>query len=202
MGRGNLPRELRRGGVVDILSGVSVEWLRALTWLSAIAGGLLLGFWRPRRFDAAALGSVLVFAVASIGAGIYVLSHLGDSRWGGGAEDRLGAAPKLADTPVVGQFLGSLDAAMSGVVDGVNEFIDFRASLPVAVEFLAAAGWALLAAVPLGILALVMSCREAQRRKAAFAGYSRRVEELSAELDDIKRHLGYPTSGPDRSHRG
>lgn len=202
MERGNLPRDIRRGGVVDILSGVSVEWLRALTWLSAIAGGLLLGFWRPRRLDAAALGSVLVFAVANIGAGIYVLSHLGDSRWGGGAEDRLGAAPKLADTPVVGQFLGSLDAAMSGVVDGVNEFIDFRASLPVAVEFLAAAGWALLVAVPLGILALMMSYREAQRRKAAFARYSRRVEELSAELDDIKRHLGYPTSGFDRSHRG
>jgi hypothetical protein len=91
---------------------------------------------------------------------------------------------------------------MSGVVDGVNEFIDFRASLPVAVEFLAAAGWALLVAVPLGILALMMSYREAQRRKAAFARYSRRVEELSAELDDIKRHLGYPTSGFDRSHRG
>ena len=195
MRRGNLPRDLRRGGVVDILSGVSVEWLRALTWLSAIAGGLLLCFWRPRRLVVAALGPVLVFAVANIGAGIYVLSHLGDSRWGGGAEDRLGVPPKLADTPVVGQFLGSLDAAMSGVVDGVNEFIDFRESLPVAVEFLAAAGWALLVAVPLGILALIVSYRDAQRRKKEFASYSRRVEELSAELDDIKRHLGYPNLG-------
>jgi hypothetical protein len=130
--------------------------------------------------------------MANIGAGVYVLSHLGDSRWGGGAEDRLGPPPKLADTPVVGRFLGDLDAAMSGVVDGVNEFIDFRASLPVAVEFLAAAGWALLVAVPLGILALIVSYRDGQRGKKEFARYSSRVEELSAELEEIKRHLGYP----------
>jgi len=179
---------------VDILSGVSGEWLKALTWLSAIAAGLLLGFWRPRRVHWAALGAVLVFAVANIAAGIYVLSHLGDSRWGGGAEERLDA-PSLADTPVVGQFLGSLDTLLSGVVDGVNEFTDFRASLPVAVEFLAAAGWALPMAVPLGLVALVVSYRDAQRRKAEFARFSLQVEELSAELDGIKRHLGYPNRG-------
>lgn len=191
---GNLPRGLGKVGVVDILSGVSSEWLEALTWLSAIAAGLLLCFWRPRELHWAALGSALVYAVANIGAGIYVLSHLGDSRWGGGAADRL-SAPSLADTPVVGQFLGSLDTVLSGVVDGVNEFIDFRAALPVALDYLSAAGWALVVALPLGILTLVVSCREAQRRKAALARYSLRVEELSDELDAIKRHLGYPQAG-------
>jgi hypothetical protein len=180
--------------VVDILSDVSSDWLRALTWLAAVATGLLLCFWRPRRLHWAALGSVLVYAVANIGAGIYVLSHLGDSRWGGGAAGRLGA-PSLADTPVVGQFLGSLDTVLGGVVDGVNEFNDFRAALPVALDYLSAAGWALVVAVPLGILTLIVSCRDAQRRKAAFARYSLRVEELSDELDAIKRHLGYPQAG-------
>jgi hypothetical protein len=179
---------------VDILSDVSSEWLRALTWLSAIAAGLLLCFWRPRRLSWAALGSVLVFAVANIGAGIYVLSHLGDSRWSSGAGDRLGA-PSLGDTPVIGGFLGSLDSVLHGVVDGVNQFIDFRAALPVALEYLTAAGWALMVAVPLGLLALIASYREAQRRKAEFARYSLRVEELSAELQEIKRHLGYPSAG-------
>lgn len=177
---------------MDILSGVSGEWLKALTWLPAIAAGLLLGFWRPRRVHWAALGSVLVFAVGNTAAGIYVLSHLGDSRWGGGAEERL-EAPSLAGTPVVGQFLEPLEALLGGVVDGVNEFTDFRASLPVAVEYLAAAGWALAAAVPLGLAAIVVGYRDAQRRKADFARVSLRVEELSAELDGIKRHLGYPT---------
>ena len=179
---------------MDILSGVSAEWLKALTWLSAVAAGLLLCFWRPRRLHWAALGSVLVFAVANIAAGLYVLSHLLDSRWGGGAEERL-AAPSLADTPVVGQFLGSLDTVLEGVVDGVNDFTDFRASLPVAMEYLAAAGWGLAVAVPLGLLALVVSYRDATRRKAAFARYSLQVDELSAELDEIKRHLGYPNRG-------
>ncbi|AOT04352.1 hypothetical protein [Arthrobacter sp. U41] len=179
---------------MDILSGVSGEWLKSLTWLLAIASGLLLCFWRPRRVHAAALGSVLVFAVANIAAGVYVLSHLGDSRWGGGVEERL-EAPSLADTPVVGQFLGSLEALLNGVVDGMNEFTDIRASLPVAVEFLAAAGWALVVAVPLGLVTLVVSYRDAQRRKADFARFSLQVEELSAELDDIKRHLGYPHRG-------
>ena len=111
-----------------------------------------------------------------------------------GAEERLDA-PSLADTPVVGQFLGSLDALLVGVVDGVNEFTDFRASLPVAVDFLAAAGWALAVAVPLGLVALVVSYRDAQRRKAEFARFSLQVEELSTELDEIKRHVGYPNRG-------
>ena len=185
---------LGRGGAVDILSGVSGESLKVLVWLSAIATGLLLCFWRPSRVDLAALGSVLVFAVVNIAAGIYVLSHLGDSRWGSGAEERLDA-PSLAGTPAIGQFLGPLDALLNGVVDGVNDFTDFRASLPVALEFLAAAGWALAVAVPLGLVALVVSYRDAQRRKADFARFSLQVQELSTELDEIKRHLGYPIRG-------
>jgi hypothetical protein len=77
-------------------------------------------------------------------------------------------------------------------VDGVNEFTDFRASLPVAVDFLAVAGWALVVAVPLGLVALVVSYRDAQRRKAEFARFRLQVEVLSAELDELKRHVGYP----------
>lgn len=73
----------------------------------------------------------------------------------------------------------------------MNEFTDFRASLPVAVEFLGAAGWALAVAVPLGLVALVVSFRDAQRRKAEFARFSLQVEQLSMELDEIKRQLGY-----------
>jgi hypothetical protein len=80
-------------------------------------------------------------------------------------------------------------------VDGVNEFIDFQAALPVALDYLTAAGWALVVAVPLGILVLIVSYRDALRRKAEFARYSLQVEELSAELKEIKRHLGYPNHG-------
>jgi hypothetical protein len=70
-----------RAVAVDILSGVSGDWLRSLTWISALVSGVLLWLWRPRRPHLAALGSANVFGVANIGAGIYVLSHLGDDRW-------------------------------------------------------------------------------------------------------------------------
>jgi hypothetical protein len=48
---------------------------------------------------------------------------------------------------------------MSGVADRINEFIDFRAALPVALEFSAAAGWALFISLPLAVLALIVSHR-------------------------------------------
>lgn len=179
---------------VDILSGVSGDWLKSLTWILAILSGLLIFFMRPRRLHLAALGSVMVFMVANVGAGIYVLYHLGDARWGGAAEGRL-SAPSLSDTPLVGPFMGSFDALMRGVVDGVNEFMDLRAALPVALEFFAAASWALLSSLPLALFALIVSYAELKRRRAEFIRYKLQVEELRGELDEIKRQLGYPNRG-------
>lgn len=176
--------------MVDVLSGVSLDWLRALTWLAAIGSGILLCCWGSRRVDLAALGAVVVLAVANLGAGIYVLSHLWDARWSRGADDMLDN-PSFSDTPVVGQYLEPLDTLLGEVVKAVNEFMDFRAALPVALEFFDAAGWALLAALPLAVLAPGVSYWQAQRRKAEFARYKLQVQELREELDDIKRHLGY-----------
>lgn len=175
---------------MDILSGVSVDWLRNLTWISAVASGILLCFWGLRRAPMAVLGSVVVFGVANIGAGIYVLSHLGDARWGGGAEERL-TGPSLVEIPVVGGFLEPLEAFLGGAAEGVNGFIDLSAALPVALEFFTAAGWALFASLPLAVLVLIASYWEARRRKAEFARYKVQVEELRGELDEIKHHLGY-----------
>jgi hypothetical protein len=175
---------------VDVLSGVSLDWLKALTWISAIAVGLLTVFLNRRRFDLAALRSVLVFAVASAGAGVYVLNHVGDSRWGSKAEDRLNA-PALTETPMVGQFLEPLDSFLGGVVGTVNQVVDFQAALPVAMEFFVAAGWALAASLPLGLASLVGGYLEAKRRHREFCRYKLRVDDLTEELEDIKRHLGY-----------
>lgn len=174
------------------MSGVSLDWFKALTWIFAIVTGLLLAFWRQRRLHLAALGSVIVFMGTSAGAGIYVLNHVGDPRWGSKAEDRI-SAPPLTETPVIGRFMGPLDDVIRGVADSVNQFVDFRAALPVAMEFFVAAGWALALALPLGLAALIVSYADAQRRKAEFLKYKLQVEELKSELEDIRRHLGYPT---------
>lgn len=176
---------------VDVLSGVSVDWIKALTWISAIATGLLLGLWRPRRLTLAALGSVGVYMAANAGAGIYVLNHVGDPRWTSRAEDKFNA-PTLTETPVVGRFLESLDALMRGVVDNINHFVDFRAALPMAMEFLVAAGWALVIFLPLALAALVGAYAETKRHQAEFLKYKLQMEELQRDFEDMKRHLRYP----------
>lgn len=176
---------------MDILKDVSVDWIKALTWISAISTGMLLGFWRPRRLHLAALGSVIVFMVASTGAGIYVFNHVGDSRWNSKAEDRINP-PTLAETPVIGQYLESLDGLMHGVADRVNEFVDFRAALPVALEFFVAAGWALVICIPLALLSLIIAYAEAKRRKTELLKHKTQLAELARELQVIKDRLGIP----------
>jgi len=175
---------------VDILAGVNREWLAALTWLAAALAGVGVLVWRRRRADLAALTAVVVFMAANAGAGIYVLNHLADGRWGGDAQAKL-APPTLSGTPVVGQFLQPLDGALAGMAGGVNDFIDFRAALPVAMDFFAAAGWALALLVPLVLAAAVVQGRKARRRNAEAAAMCGEVEKLRAELDAVKRHVGY-----------
>ncbi|MFN3925159.1 MAG: hypothetical protein ACK4K6_16175 [Pseudarthrobacter sp.] len=176
---------------MDILAGVSTEWLRALTWIAAAAAGLAALLWRPRRPHLAGLAAVLVFMAASAGAGIYVLNHLGDGRWGGDRQSWL-SPPPLSDAPMVGQFLEPLEGMLGGVADGVNEFVDFRSALPVALEFFAAAGWALALSVPLALVAMAAGARAARRRTAELTAYRAEVEQLRKELDHVKRHVGYP----------
>ncbi len=147
--------------------------------------------WRRRRPDQALLAAVLVFMAASAGAGIYVLNHWSDGRWGGDAQSRL-SAPTLSGAPVVGDFLKPLEGALGGMADGVNDFIDFRSALPVALDFFAAAGWALAAAVPAGLAVLAVNARAARRRKAALVRYGTELERLRLELEGVKRHVGYP----------
>ncbi|WP_411375488.1 hypothetical protein ACLH0K_03575 [Arthrobacter sp. MPF02] len=128
---------------------------------------------------------------ASVGAGIYVLNHLGDGRWGGDQEARLNPPP-LPETPMVGQFLVPLEGALNGMADGVNEFVDFRAALPVALEFFTAAGWALVVLVPLGLFSAAIGAARARRRDAEAAAAVAEVAQLRAELERVKRHVGYP----------
>jgi hypothetical protein len=154
---------------------------------------LAAGIWRPRKLHWTALGSVLLFAGLNAGAGIYVLNHLGDPRWSTGEEPSM-SAPSLSDTPIVGQYLGPLDSALDGVVGGVNEFLAFKQALPVALDFLAVAGWALLVSFPLAILAASLSYAAARRRTAEFEKYRATVDLLKEELEQVKRQIASVSS--------
>ncbi|ASN51306.1 hypothetical protein CGQ25_03790 [Sinomonas sp. R1AF57] len=177
--------------MVDFLSSFNGEALTNLAWDAAIVAAVLLALWRHRRLDLAALGAVLVFGFANAVAAVYVLLHLGEGRWGGDTHERL-VAPSLAGIPMVGQFLESIDGLLSGLADGVNEFNNVQAALPVAGGFLASAGWAFALAIPLSIVAMVASFVEEWRRRRAFRRVTQQVHELTAEVAELKRLVGDP----------
>lgn len=173
---------------MDLLGGMSRDELCSFPWVAATVFALVAGVWRPRRLHWTLLGSVLLFAALNAGAAIYVLNHFSDSRWSSGGDPPL-SAPPLSETPVVGQFLGPLDSALNGVVGGVNEFLAFKQALPVALDFLAASGWALLVSFPLAILAAGISYSIARRRTAEFEEYRATVDLLKDELEQVKRQI-------------
>ncbi|MCO4238650.1 hypothetical protein [Pseudarthrobacter raffinosi] len=173
---------------MDLLGGLSRDELRFFPWIAAAVFALVAGLWRPRRFHWTALGSVLLFAALNAGAGIYVLSQFRDSRWSAGGEPPL-TVPSFSGTPIVGQFLGPLDSALNGVVGGVNEFLAFKQALPIALDFLAVSGWALLLSFPLAIVAAVVSYAVARRRAADFERYRATVDLLKEELEQVKRQI-------------
>ncbi|MUK01335.1 hypothetical protein GM708_04985 [Vibrio cholerae] len=105
------------------------------------------------------------------------------------------SAPSFSETPLVGEFLEPLDSTLEGVVGGVNDFRSFQQALPVALEFLATSGWALLVSFPLVILAACLSFLAAQRRKADFRKYRATVDSLKDELEQIKRQISSGRGG-------
>lgn len=173
---------------MDLLSGLSRDELRNFSWAAAIVFALVAGLWRWRRLHWTALGAVLLFAALNAGAGIYVLNTFRDSRWSAGGEPPL-SAPSFSETPIVGQYLGPLDSALQGVVGGVNDFLAFKQALPVALDFLAVSGWALLLSFPLAVLAAVISFAMARRRAADFEEYRATVDLLKDELEQVKRQI-------------
>jgi hypothetical protein len=173
---------------LDLLSGLSRDELRILSWVAAAVFALVAGLWRPRRLHWTALGSVLLFAALNAGAGINVLNHLSDPRRSTGEAPPL-RAPSFSGAPVVGPCLGPLDSPLNGVVGGVNEFLAFKQALPIALDFLAASGWALLLSFPLAIVAAGMSFAAARRRTADFEKYRVTVDLLKDELEQVKRQI-------------
>ncbi|WP_159619794.1 hypothetical protein [Arthrobacter zhaoguopingii] len=179
---------------MDLLGGVSHDVLRILPWAAAIVFALAVGLWRPRKLHWTALASVLLFAALNAGAAIYVLNSFDDPRWSSGEDSSL-SAPSLSGTPIVGEYLAPLDSALDDVVGGVNEFLAFKQALPVALDFLAASGWALLASFPLAILAAGIGFTMARRRTAAFDRYRADVDLLKKELELLKRQISSGRSG-------
>ncbi|MDQ0095022.1 hypothetical protein [Paeniglutamicibacter psychrophenolicus] len=171
--------------MMELLGSLSLEQLHSYSWGIAAGVLLVLGVYRWRSLHWTVVGSVMLFAALNAGAGIYVLSTVGDSRWSAGEESSL-SAPSFAETPVVGGYLVPLDSALHAVVGGVNEFMAFKQALPIALEFLATSGIALLVSFPLAIIAAIVSFIVARRHKANFEKFRATVDQLKVELEQVK----------------
>ncbi|MET3142782.1 UNVERIFIED_ORG: hypothetical protein ABIB13_002500 [Arthrobacter sp. UYEF2] len=172
---------------------MSRDELRMYSWIAAAAFLLVAGACNWRKIHWTALGSVLLFAAANAGAGIYVLNHLTDPRWAPEGSEPL-TAPSFAGTPLVGQYLGPLDSALNAVVGGMNDFLAFQHALPIALDFLAVAGQALLFSFPMAIIALIVSFILGIHQRSKFKKYRATVDRLSVELEQIKKQLAAMTS--------
>ncbi|WP_309927257.1 hypothetical protein [Arthrobacter sp. 1088] len=82
----------------------------------------------------------------------------------------------------MGQFMGPLDSALNSVVTEVNEFLAFKDALPVALDFMAIASWALLLSFPVAILTAIFNYVLAKRG-------SKRLEKYKADVDDLKKKV-------------
>jgi hypothetical protein len=136
--------------------------LRILPWVAAIVFALAAGFWRPRKLHWTALASVLLFAALNAGAAIYVLNHFNDPRWSPGKDKSL-SAPSFSGTPIVVSSWAPWIPLWTTWSAGCERVPRVQQALPVALEFLAASGWALLASFPLAILAAGIGFTMARR---------------------------------------
>lgn len=173
---------------MDLLGSMSRDQFHVYSWGITAVYLLVFGILRWRSLHWTALGSVVLFAALNAGVGIYVLGHIGDSRWSAGGEPSL-SAPSFSGTPVVGEYLAPLDSALQSVIGGVNEFLAFKHALPVALEFFATSGWALLVSVPLAVVAAIISFNRARRRKEDFEKYRATVDQLKIELEQVKSQI-------------
>ncbi|MGH3653095.1 hypothetical protein [Glutamicibacter sp.] len=172
---------------MDFLTGIGLEQLRMWIWILALVFAVVVGLWRRRQLVVVALATVLLFATFNAGAGIYILKRLGDPRWTMGEPPV--SAPELSGTPIVGRQLAPLESALESIAGGVNSFWEFNQALPVALDFFARSGWALLAAIPLIIVIMIRNFRAASRRRKELLNLSGAVAQLQAELAAIKGNL-------------
>ena len=177
-----------RGKPLDLLGSISRDQFHIYPWGIAAAFLLVVGILRWRSLHWIVVGSVILFASLNAGAGVYVLNHVGVSRWAAGGEPSL-SAPSFAETPIVGEYLVPLDSALQAVVGGMNDFLAFKQALPIALEFLASSGYALLVSFPMAFIAVCISFFVARRRKTDYEKYRATVDLLKEELEQVKLQI-------------
>lgn len=163
---------------MDVLSGVSVEGFKILAVILALLAGVGIYFGFFRKWYWAIVGAVFVFTISTAGAGLYVLLHVNDSRWSADKEPFL-EAPKVSETPFIGQYLEPLGAFLNNTANSINDFVAFQRALPIAQDYFTLALWGLVILFPVMIVALVMSRLQPLLLE-------KRVDELKKAVNEMR----------------
>ena len=179
-----------------VLSGISVDGFKVIAVvLAALVGaGVYLGFFR--KWYWALFAVTFTYMVVSAGIGVYVLMHFTDPRWSMGKEPLL-QAPAVGDTPVVGELLRPLEGFLQDAATSINDLAAFRHALPVAQEFFALAGWALLLLIPVTIMALAVSRFKQATMFLRVERLVAKVNAQDAEIKALKRKVDGPAPETD-----
>jgi hypothetical protein len=127
---------------MDVLS---VDVLKMLPWILALLIGAAVYFIYFRKWYSAAIGAAFTFVVAALGIGMYILLHATDTRWSG---QEVIQAPKVSETPLIGQSLEPLGTFLNQTANSINYAAAFQHAFPVAWEFFMLALYGL---IPLAI---------------------------------------------------
>lgn len=169
-----------------LLSNVSVDGFKLLAVIvsSLVGVGVFFGFFK--RWYWALFASIFTYMILTAGVGVYVLMHISDARWAVGREPLL-EAPSVGDTPVIGEMMRPLDDFMRDAAMSINQLTSFRHALPVAQDFFALSGWALLVLIPVAIMALVISRFRSATLFLRFEQLAATVQAQGREIENLRR---------------
>lgn len=183
-----------------ILNSVSVDGFKITAVIVSLLVGIGVFYGFFKRWYWALFATVFTYMIVTAGIGVYVLMHINDARWSEG-EAPLLQAPSVGNTPVIGEMMRPLDDFMRDATTSINELVSFRHALPVAQDFFALSGWALVALVPVAIMALVVSRFKSATLFLRFERLAATVQTQGAEIEALRRELASvksPENGPRR----
>jgi hypothetical protein len=153
---------------------MSVEVLKLLVFVVAIAVGLGMFFIHGRRWQWPVFEAAFTYIIANLALVIYVLSRPLDPRWSAGKETTVDA-PDLPQGPVVDIVTNPLSDFFGGVTGNVNAVVNTGAT---ALDLLIWTGYGLVAAI---VFFIVAKMKDQRDQRALFS----RVKEIERRLDRL-----------------
>jgi len=166
---------------MDVLSVESFKYLAAIP---ALLVGVVVYFVYFRDRYWALAGAVFAYTLTVLCIGLYILSHATDPRWSG---QELVQAPKVTDTPIVGQALESLGVFLNQTADSINYAAAFEHAFPVAWDFFILAFVGLMVFAAAALVAMTMSKLQTRLMKNEVKTLKKQNNELQGKVGKLTK---------------